>query len=138
MYIEGPMISAIPHLSTTGWMKNPELIITKLYEHFLIADYSQSNTYIGQIASLKYILQNYDGVEDIKVAIQKTLYKQYINYYDQVDVDIIITERDDSTTYTVDITAILDDKTYTLSKMLTTDPNNNVSNMDNLLATIHE
>ena len=60
------MVKSIPHLSTTGWMKNPELIIVKLYEYFLLSDYSQSNSYLTHIASLKYILQNHSDTYDIK------------------------------------------------------------------------
>ena len=130
---------AIPSLSTVGWTKNYNEIISKLYIYFVISEYSQSNSYYGKISSLKYILQNHSGVEEIKLAIQRSLTNMYIRYFKNVDVIVDVTELDNIIIYALNIIAIADDGiTYKLDRNIETDSKNTIRNLDTNIAELYE
>ena len=130
---------AIPSLSTVGWTKDYNEIMKKLYVYFVISEYSQSNSYYGEIASLKYILQSHSEVEDIKLAIQRTLLNMYNRYYDSVDVLVDINQTDTNTSYAINIIAIASDGvTYKLNKTIQTDANRTIINLDKNIAGLYE
>ena len=130
---------AIPSLSTVGWTKNYNEIITKLYIYFITSEYSQSNSFYGKIASLKYILQNHSGVEEIKLAIQRMLVSMYERYFENVDVIVDVMESDNITIYTLNIIAIANDGiTYKLDKLIETDSKNTIRNLDTNIAELYE
>ena len=130
---------AIPSLSTVGWTKDYNEIMKKLYVYFVISEYSQSNSYYGEIASLKYILQSHSEVEDIKLAIQKVLLNMYDRYFDSVDITVDIIETDTSVSYSVNIIAIASDGiTYKLNKTIQTDANRTIINLDKNIAGLYE
>ena len=130
---------AIPSLSTVGWTKDYNEIMKKLYVYFVISEYSQSNSYYGEIASLKYILQSHSEVEDIKLAIQRTLLNMYNRYYDSVDVLVDINQTDTNTSYAINIIAIASDGvTYKLNKTIQTDANRAIINLDKNIAGLYE
>ena len=130
---------AIPSLSTVGWTKDYNEIMKKLYVYFVISEYSQSNSYYGEIASLKYILQSHSEVEDIKLAIQRTLLNMYNRYYDSVDVLVDINQTDTNTSYAINIIAIASDGvTYKLNKTIQTDANRTIINLDKNITGLYE
>ena len=128
------MGASIPHLSVNGFKSNSEQILLKLFEYFLTSEYSQSNIYHGDIASLKYILQNEYEVNTIKNSISKTLDTMYRRYFDNVDVLVTMEESDSETSYIINIT-IIDSKnnTYKLNNSIAT-TENNITNMDKLMS----
>jgi len=130
---------SIPSLSTVGWTKDYNEIIQKLYVYFIVSEYSQSNSYYGEIASLKYILQSHSDIEDIKLAIQKVLLNMYDRYFDSVDITVDIIETDTSVSYSVNIIAIASDGiTYKLNKTIQTDANRTIINLDKNIAGLYE
>jgi len=130
---------AVPSLSTVGWTKDYNEIMKKLYVYFIISEYSQSNSYYGEIASLKYILQSHSEVEDIKLAIQRTLLSMYDRYFDSVDVVVDVIQTDTSTSYTINIIAIASDGiTYKLDKTIQTDTNRTIINLDKNITGLYE
>jgi len=132
------MAGSIPHLSVEGWIKNSEQKLLKLFEYFLTSEYSQSNIYYGNIASLKYILQNATEVNEIKNDISKSLYSMYGRYFSNVDVTVDIVEKDSVVEYYINVVVIDENNnTYRLDKsILVTD--NNIKNMDDLMSGIRE
>jgi len=132
------MAGSIPHLSVEGWIKNSEQKLLKLFEYFLTSEYSQTNIYFGNIASLKYILQNATEVQEIKEDISKSLYNMYERYFTNVDITVDINENGNSVEYYVNIVVIDEnDNTYRLDKsIMVTD--NNIKNMDELMSGIRE
>lgn len=116
------MVNVIPSLSVNGFTRDGDLIMIKLYEYFLTSEYSQSNTFYKEIASLKYILQKHTGLEDLKVAIREALTTMYLRYFSTVTVVVTITEKSNSTTYVVDITS--------------TDSNGVVRKLDNTIQSV--
>ena len=130
---------AVPSLSTVGWTKNYNEIISKLYIYFIISEYSQSNSFYGKIASLKYILQSHSDVEEIKLAIQRTLIDMYGRYFDSVDVIVEVMETGNATIYTLNIITIADNGiTYKLNKIIETDSKNTIINLDTNIADLYE
>ena len=130
---------AIPSLSTVGWTKDYNEIMKKLYVYFITSEYSQSNSYYGEIASLKYILQSHSEVEDIKLAIQRVLLNMYDRYFDNVDVVVDIIQTDSTTSYTINIIAIASDGlTYKLNKTIQTDANRTIINLDKNITGLYE
>jgi len=130
---------SIPSLSTVGWTKDYNEIVQKLYMYFIVSEYSQSNSYYGEIASLKYILQSHSEIEDIKLAIQKALLNMYDRYFDSADVVVDIIETDNSVSYATNIIAIASDgETYKLNKTIQTDANNTITNLDENIAGLYE
>ena len=130
---------AIPSLSTVGWTKDYNEIMKKLYVYFITSEYSQSNSYYGEIASLKYILQSHSEVEDIKLAIQRVLLNMYDRYFDNVDVVVDIIQTDSTTSYTINIIAIASDGlTYKLNKTIQTDANRTIINLDKNISGLYE
>lgn len=115
------MATTVPHLSLEGFITNKKIILVKLIEHFLASDYSQSNTFAGQIASLKYILYNYATKEELKRNIVATLTNMYMKHFATVDVIVTIDETDDTSeqSINIDILAIdFNDVEYKLSRTI--------------------
>ena len=130
---------AIPSLSTVGWTKNYNEIMGKLYIYFVISEYSQSNSFYGNIASLKYILQNHSDVEEIKLAIQRSLISMYERYFSNVDIIVDITETETTIAYALNIIATGEDGiTYKLNKIIETDSKNTIRNLDTNIAELYE
>ena len=131
------MGNAIPHLSASGWIKNTSSVVIKLYEYFLTSEYSQSNTFYGEVVSLKYILQNYTSTSDIEQAIRDALNKMYNRYFDTVNVTVLVDEQDNGTSYGINVSVTDADGT---TKDLSSDVNtigNNIVNMDQLLSNLY-
>lgn len=131
------MSNAIPSLSINGFITNNNSIMVKLYEYFLTSEYSQSNTFYGEIASLKYILQHYTGLEEIKVAIREALTTMYLRYFATVIVDVTISETDSKTTYLVDM--VVTDSKGTVNKLTNSirSVGDALVNIDQTLAELH-
>ncbi len=115
------MATTIPHLSLEGFITNRKVIMIKLMEHFLASDYSQSNTFMGQVGSLKYLLEHYRTAHELKRNIIATLYGMYDKHFETIDVmvDVIDVEASSAQTINLDIVAIdFDGEEHTLSRGL--------------------
>lgn len=124
------MANVIPHLSRDGYMSNPIEMITKLFQYYIIADYSQSNTFRGNIASLKYNLYDGKTIEDKKNNIIVTLTTLYERYFskDNVIVEVEVEDNDPIYIFNIRVEVIYNGVTYTL--------NNNILTSNNYIADI--
>lgn len=114
------MKSAIPSLSIDGFIKNKNSQINKLFLYFLSSQYSQSNIFYGEIASLKYILAKYNDPEELRNQIHNTLTKLYEKHFDFVQFDVSVKAPDHTSSIDIYISAILTDngETYNFTKEL--------------------
>ncbi len=71
------MANILPTLSTTGWLKNPKQILSTMLVNALLANYSQSNIYRGNIVSLPYLAATYQNNPSIMVTETEAVLKQY-------------------------------------------------------------
>lgn len=97
------MATTVPHLSLEGFITNKKIIMIKLMEHFLASDYSQSNMFMDEVCSLKYILEQYRTADELKRNMISTLYRMYSKHYQTVDIMIDITDSDDSSVQKINI-----------------------------------
>ncbi len=84
----------IPSLSTNGNIEDVSLSMKKLFDYFLLADYSQTFFYKGNVASLKYILGNYKNEDDLLSLLNSALTTLYERYFEEVEIDIRLTSTD--------------------------------------------
>jgi len=128
----------LPSLSVDGWVGNKNAQMGKLFEHFLASEYSQSNTFYGNISSLKYLIATYDDIHVLATEIEKALDKLYINYYDSVTVSVTVddTTSDSQVDFAINIIATYNNIRYGLAKDIK-ESNGNIINFDNLLYDIH-
>jgi len=117
-------MDVIPNLSVDGFITDKHMMMVKLYEYFLSADYSQSNTFLGDISSLKFLINETKGAEALKDDVNRTLNKLYERYFETVTVDTVVTDNANSIELKVNVIAIdYDGVTYKL--------NENISITDN-------
>lgn len=92
------MVSSLPTLSIDGFVTNHELMMSKIFEYFLIADYSQSLIFQGDITSFKYIMATGNVVNDLSSSMIDALTKLYERYYDTASVEVQVTEHEETNT----------------------------------------
>lgn len=114
------MKSAIPSLSIDGFITNKNSQISKLFLYFLSSQYSQSNLFYGEIASLKYILAKYNDPEELRNQIHDTLTNLYKKHFDSVEFDISVNAPDNTANINIYISAVLinNNETYNFTKEL--------------------
>lgn len=132
------MANVIPHLSRDGWMSNPINIISKLFEYYITSEYSQSNTFRGYIASLKYDLENGKSISDKKDNITRSLKTLYERYFDieNVNVEVDLIKEDSIDIINMYVEVKFNNKTYTLNNNIKT-TNNVIGDIEEAIAKIH-
>lgn len=130
--------NSIPTLTVDGWTSNKNAQMGKLFEYFLASNYSQSNTFYGNISSLKWIFANFEENYDISEEIRKALLRLYENYYDTTVVDVTIdTESSESSNdYSINIICEYEGSRYILAKDIV-ESNGSITNFDDILYDIH-
>ena len=114
------MNSTIPSLPLDGWIENKHLQMRKLWEYFMTSEYSQSNTFYGDIASLKYILAISNPRTNLVTNLESALGRLYSKYFDKVNPDVTIDgSQDDKWIVKIAITCIDDNTSYYLNRELT-------------------
>lgn len=115
---------AIPTLTIDGYDTNGATQMVKLFEYYQVADYSQSNTFHGEIVSLRKTLSKYDNVDELVEMIKADLEKLYSTIFDKVIPNVKIKETDkELKLFEIDIKATRGGKTFTLTKELTAKEN---------------
>lgn len=77
----------VPTLSTDNFISEPILKLDVLYAYFLSSEFSQSNTYKGEISSLKYLMQKNTGDSSMLVSdLISTLTTYLKRYFTEVNV----------------------------------------------------
>ena len=72
-------VPVIPALTLEGWDTSPESQISKLFEYYQASDYSQSNSFIGNITSLKYTLKQTRDMLQLSKLIEADIIRLDIN-----------------------------------------------------------
>ena len=117
----------VPTLTLGGFVHNDDLKIVKLFEYFLAGEKSQSTIFKDSCASLKYILDHNNTETTIEDGITDELRLIYNNYYDDIDIEVDVSENIDKDTWDIDIDiTVTDDNGYehTLKKQILNVSNN--------------
>jgi len=123
-------MDALPTLSPVGFITNRTLMMAKLYEYFISSEHSQSNTFFGEVVSLKYILSEAANLPELQDMTVTALTKMYSKYFASVAVDITVTSTDNTMSISVNIRTVDDAaKTYQLSEIVNV-TDNNITNHD--------
>ena len=78
-------------LSEAGWVSGVAEKLDLLLAYYQLSEHSQSNTYLGRIASLPYHIQQFGDDElRLRQAMQDTLSAFIGRHVDQVDVNVNI------------------------------------------------
>jgi len=118
-------MDALPTLSPEGFITNRTIMMTKLYEYFISSEQSQSNTFFGEVVSLKYIISEAADLAELQAMTVTALTKMYSKYFTSVAVDITVTSTDNTMAITVNIRTVDDvAKTYQLSEIVNVTDNN--------------
>lgn len=126
----------VPTLSEDGWENDPVKMGDILISHFFISDYSQTQVYTGQVASLPYIVQqNQSNLSGLFSDITSVLTRYLSRYFQNVIVEV-----NQNTQYSVGSSIAInlfvsyvgsDGKTYTLTNLIQT-LNSKILNITNL------
>jgi hypothetical protein len=78
-----------PSLSEDGWIMSGEQQADYLFSHFFVSDYSQTQLYLGHVASLPWIIQvgNNDMATTVKLT-RSTLETYFTRYFEGVEVEV--------------------------------------------------
>ena len=113
------MQSSIPSLTLDGWIDNKHLQMRKLWEYFMASEYSQSNTFFGNIASLKYILATELPSNSLASKIEEVLSILYNRYFDSSSVSVYIDDKElNKYKFTIAITCTDENNEYYLNREL--------------------
>lgn len=116
------MNPTVPALQVDGFVVNKDAILVKTFEYFLTSDYSQSTTFRGGVASLKYLIANYEDTYSLKNDIISSLTRMYGAYFKTPLINVDIVETDDTAVikYIIDVKCWDDDGVmHSLSKEIT-------------------
>ena len=116
------MKAKLPMLNRNGWIENKEIVIDKLFEHFLASEYSQTNLLYGEVASLKFILASSANVDTIRHDIISALNTLFSKYFDTVSVyvNVVSDEKSGTNIFNISMEIKDDGETYTLYKAVET------------------
>lgn len=116
------MKAKLPMLNRNGWIENKEIVIDKLFEHFLASEYSQTNLLYGEVASLKFILASSANVDSIRHDIISALNTLFSKYFDTVSVyvNVVSDEKTGTNIFNISMEIKDDGETYTLYKAVET------------------
>ena len=85
----------IPSLSTDNFIYDPLIKLRNIYSYFKISEYSQSNTYLGNVISLKYLIEQNSNVSSLTGSITDNLTILFNRYFSKADVFCELTDNDD-------------------------------------------
>lgn len=116
------MKAKLPMLNRNGWIENKEIVIDKLFEHFLASEYSQTNLLYGEVASLKFILASSANIDTIRHDIISALNTLFSKYFDTVSVyvNVVSDEKTGTNIFNISMEIKDDGETYTLYKAVET------------------
>lgn len=112
----------VPTLTLDGYISNVDLMISKLFEYFILSEYSQTKLFYTEISSLAYLIRvagpDKEKLEELVIDTLTTLYGRY---WDNITihasaVDINTSDKKSAYRLNIDIEVIVDGATHTLSK----------------------
>ena len=127
----------VPTLSRDGYISNTEDTMRKIFEYYLVSEYSQSNTFRGEVVSITYDLEMGANVGDKRDNINRSLSKLFTRYFDNPDISVNIdTKHDPKLNITIKISVIINNRTYILSNNISS-TKNIINSIDDAVASIH-
>lgn len=111
-------------LDTTGYVTDPFIKADRLLAIFFVADYSQSNCFLGQVHSLPFIIQsNISNISQMGRDIEESLKIYLSKFFDGAEITVDINKVvengvESETKFNINIDAILiqDGSQLSLSK----------------------
>jgi len=110
------MVNNVYSLDTVGTISHPKLKLERLVQYFIIADFSQTHFYQGQVASLKYIMNN--SIEDIEEECGLALDRMLSSYFEEVKVEtsLGLTDNESVKALNISISVVDNGKSYLFDK----------------------
>lgn len=131
------MAIVVPTLSRDGYISNVEDTMRKIFEYYLVSQYSQSDTFRGEVVSITYDLEMGNNVGDKRDNINRSLSKLFTRYFFNPTIDVNIdTSKEPIIIITIKVTVIINNKTYILSNTVSSQKNI-ITSIDDALASIH-
>lgn len=116
----------LPSLSSSGWVSEISEKAARLMAYFSTSESSQSYYYLGNVSSLPEIIKQY-GNDDVqlKSVLQTRLQSYLIRYFDNVEIEVTITENTTTSeayglNIQVDCTVTQDNETHSLGRLINT------------------
>lgn len=105
----------VPALTIDGFITNKRLMLSKIWEYFLCAEYSQSNIFHGKITSFKYIMATAKPLDDVRTQLEAGLEELCKRYFSSASCTVDLEEMPNST-HRVNISLVVsdDEKQYHL------------------------
>mgnify|MGYP000882536280 CR=1 FL=1 len=113
------MTPVIPTLNVDGWDTTPLSQMSKLWEYYQAADYSQSNLFRGKIISLKYTLQTQTNPDRLRAQIETDINTLYGEFFETVTPLVEVKDLGNgAVNINVDLSVVRNFETYKLSKAI--------------------
>lgn len=78
-----------PALDVEGWVTSGVHIADYIFSHFFLSDYSQTQLYVGHVASLSWILQTHQNdIRQIVSTTENTLKSYFQRYFNNVVAEV--------------------------------------------------
>jgi len=123
-------MKVVPVLGLDGFESDGQAIMLKLYEYFRSSDHSQSNTFMGGVSSMKFVVAESDAADTLRRLLTEELTTMYTPYFTGLVLDILVKDLDNGMSAAIDISGIDQfGKTCTMSSSVQTQ-NNNIINYD--------
>ena len=136
------MAVTLPVLGGEGYLTDPDLIMSKVYQEMFLTDYSQSNIFQGDVFSVQYVLsQHGDNVTAIIGSMEKGIKNLFSKYFTGVTVRFqsippnTAGQDESSLVFGLEISGDLDGKSYSLSKSLMADNSGSTRTFKELIFT---
>jgi len=80
----------VPTLSEDAWVTDAKQKSDYLMAHFFLSDYSQTQLYLGEVASMAWVIQAAQGDMGRTVTLlRQTLQTYFGRYFDDIVVDVV-------------------------------------------------
>jgi len=115
------MESAVPSLSSDGFITEIRKKADMVMAHYFASDYSQSNAFLGEVTSLAYQVQQYGSdTNRLKEEIETKLTRYLERYFDAASVTVTITDGTSANRYNIDFDAMVvkDNLRYSVGRLV--------------------
>ena len=113
------MNPVLPVLGGSSWVTDPALLLSTLFAHCLVADYSQSTIYNGTITSIPYFIATYQNDPlTMTVKLEEALTLYYSRYFNNVTITVTYNDTQEITyPLNISILAIVNGVSYSLANV---------------------
>ena len=112
---------AIPTLTTAGWINDTPSMASKLMDYFVASDYSQSQLYRGNVASLAYLVQKYGDTPPLLAdSVRETLRPYFAKHVDEIMISVATNDIDGTGEYnlSIDVSLTTNGTSHSLGKLI--------------------